>query len=314
MNRRVDLTRGSVSIMVAVMLVPITIFVAVVVDAGRVWVARTALQNGVESAAVASALAWMKGGPSCAGPSLSYVSIDGSNPSSVNCSVSGTNRRGTVEVSAAETVGLRLAQLVGRDTAHINSRIKVRIAPASSAVGLWPLALCSEYPAVKSWLDSGMTSTAEWTIYFQNNAAGCGGVIPGNWGVLDFNGGSNSNGETRDWVANGYMGSIHVGDIVPGSPGVPSTSLGLRSRIGSSVVFALFDLAANAGNGATYRITGFAKATLLGVYMRGSPSTARLIIRFEQGTVTGGPGFDSDTDYGVLSWGICSIESKGACP
>lgn len=312
-DTRIDVSRGSISIMVAVMLVPITIFIAVVVDAGRVWVAKTALQNGVEAAAVASATTWMKNGASCTTPSLAFVSVDGSTPSQVRCSTTGTNRRGTVEVSADETVSLRLAALLGRDTANVASTVRVKVAPAAAATGLWPLALCAEYPAVKTWLASGMTSTATWDINFLDNAAGCGGRVPGNWGVLDFNGGSNSTAETADWVLNGYTGSVEVGDIVAGDPGSPSASLRLDDRIGSSVTFALFDLATPAGNNATFRIVGFARARVIDVVVTGSPSNTHLTIAFEKGTTSGGPGSINDTDYGVLSWGICSIESQGVC-
>jgi hypothetical protein len=308
-----DASRGAVSIMVAVMLVPITIFVAAVVEAGRVWVAKTTLQNGVEAAAIASATTWMKDGGSCTGPSLSFVSVDGSSPSKVGCDITGTNRRGTLQVSADEIVSLSLAKLLGRDTARISSTVRVKIAPAHAATGLWPLALCAEDQAVKSWLASGMTSTATWSINFLNNAAGCGGKVPGNWGMLDFNGGSNSTAETRDWVMNGYLESVEIGDIIAGNPGTPSTSLGLRDRIGSSVTFALFDVASPSGNNATFRIVGFARARIVDVVVTGSPSKTHLSITFEKGTTTGGPGLGDDTDYGVLSWGICSIESQGVC-
>lgn len=312
-DARIHVRKGSVSIMTAVMLVPITIFIAVVVDAGRVWVAKTALQNGVEAAAVASATTWMKGGGSCTGPALAFVSIDGSSPSKLDCNVTGTNRRGTLEVSAAETVGLRLAALLGRDTASIGSKVRVKIVPASSAAGLWPLALCADDPAVKSWLASGMTSTATWEITFLSNASGCGGKVPGNWGLLDFNGGANSTTDTKDWVLNGWNELVKVGDIVLGSPGIPSTPIDLEERIGSSVTFALFDLAALEGNNATYRIVGFARARIVAVVVNGSPSRAHMSLVFEKGTTTGGSNFDIGTDFGVLSWGICSIESQGVC-
>lgn len=312
--RTISIRRGSVSIMVAVMLVPITIFIAVVLDAGRVWVARIALQNGVEAAAVATATTWMKDGPVCAAPALSMVSVDGSHPSAVDCAVTGTNRRGTVLVSAAETVGLRLAQLVGRESADVSARIRVRIAPAGAAVRLWPLALCADATAVRSWISSGMSSTANWTIYFEENAAGCGGTIPGNWGVLDFNGGANSNEETKEWVLGDYPEAVSIGDIIPGNPGIPSTALDLNARVGDSVTFALFDLATSTGNGATYRIVGFARARIVDVVVTGAPAKTHLTVRFEKGTTSGGPGFDDDTDFGVLSWGICSIDSHGGCP
>ena len=313
LDASIGIRRGSVSIMVALLLVPLTVLTAVMVESGRVWVARTALQNGVEAAAISAASAWMKGGTSCNPAALSLVSVDGSDPESLDCNITGTNRRGTVAVAAAETVGLRLAHLVGRDTAHIDSRIRVRIAPAGTAYSVWPLALCVEYPAVQAWLASGMTSTATWVINFNNNAAGCGGRVPGNWGLLDFNGGNNSTDEAREWVADGYLGSVSIGDLVPGNPGVPSTSIRLKDRVGDSVTFALYDLAQQSGNGATYRIVGFARARIVEAVVTGSPAKAHLSIVFERGTVTGGPGFDDDTDFGVLAWGVCSIESQGDC-
>ena len=49
-------SRGSIAIIAALSFIPMTLIFAVVIDAGRSWVVKERLQNGVEAGAVAAAL------------------------------------------------------------------------------------------------------------------------------------------------------------------------------------------------------------------------------------------------------------------
>lgn len=305
--------RGSISLIAVFALVPILITCAVVADVARVWASRVTLQNGVEAAAVAAALSWSAGQQQCRADDLALVSRDGATPQSVNCAVSGTSSRGVVRVSAIDDVDLMFASLVGRSSANVDASTGVLVGPSSSAFGLRPFALCDHHPAVLAWIDSGFTLTSPATITFSSNGTSCGGPAPGNWGVLDFDGGSNSTGDIENWLSNGYGTDVSVGDVISGDPGAPSSSLNTSGFVGKHVVVPLFGTVTLQGSHAAYTITGFAEVYVESVTLTGASASRSITVRFERGTVHGSVGTTFATNFGLSAWKVCSYDSQGAC-
>lgn len=302
--------RGTVSVMVAMTLLPLMLFLAVVADAGRVWIARVALQNGVDAAANSVADSWVRGGPACTSTQMDLLSAGDASPASRDCTVTGTNRMGTVKVQATQNVALLFGSLVGRESAVTSAATTVKVAPVSSLRGVWPLALCAEHPAVQAWLASGLTSTASWSIMFDSTAVLCGSSA-GNWAVLDFNGGSNSNSETKSWVSGGYSELVSVGDVIPGNTGLPSGSIGLSEMPGNDVLIALFDSVSGTGSGSAFRIVGFTAAHVISVTLDSASSGRNLTIRFVRDVLSGETG--NNTNYGISTWKVCAQDGFGVC-
>ncbi len=305
--------RGSISLMTAVALVPLLLMCAVVADAARVWAHRTTLQNGVEAAAVAVAKNWTSGKPQCQQSELSLVSHNGAAPARVTCSVTGSNLQGVVQVSAIEDVDLLFASLLGRNDAGINASTGVRVGAATSAFGLRPFALCEKNSAVRAWIDSNFTLTSSATITFASSGADCGGSVPGNWGVLDFNGGSNSTSETESWISGGYSPEISVGDVIAGNPGAPSSSLKTTGMVGQHIVVPLFSGVTLQGNHAMYTISGFAQVYVQDIVLTGPSAKRAITVRFERGTTRGTAGSAFSKNFGLTTWTICSYDSHGKC-
>lgn len=301
---------GSIAVLAAVLMIPLSLFLAVVVDAARVWVAREALQNGVESAAASATIRWVQNGTACAPDTLAVASSDDAAPSKVDCAVTGDRHSGTLHVAARQNVNLLFGALVGRETAAVTASTTTRTGATRSATGLWPFALCSEHPALQQWIAGGMTSASEWTISFSTNVAACG-LSTGNWTLLDFNGGSNSTSETNSWISGGYQGTVHVGDIVPGNTGAPSSSIKLDAAVGNDVALAFFDHVEGTGSGTNYRIAGFARAHVVSVTLSGSSANRSITLVFKSGLNSSGVG--SGPNLGLTSWKVCAIDSKGTC-
>ena len=305
--------RGSIAILAALSFIPMSLILAVVVDAGRSWVVRERLQNGVESGAVAAAQTWMTSGANCSSSALQLISADGALPGNVVCSSTGTNRNGVVSIAADEDVTPIFSQLLGRNRVRISASTRVRIGSTRSASRLRPISLCADNVAVKNWIDSGMPVGVTVSVPFLSPTTFCGGDVSGNWTVLDFDGGSSSNTETEEWIANGYEQLITVGDIVYGSPGVPSTALRFDVIVGQSIIFPLFTNPINLGSNAKYTIVGFARAKVISAQLTG-PTTGRgMTLQFEQGRLAGSTGIGSSADFGLTSWSVCSFESIGDC-
>ena len=308
--------RGSIAVITALSFIPIAIALAVLVDSGRAWEARHRLQNGVEAAATAAAQTWMSGGGSCKSTALALVTADGATASSISCSVTGANTKGTVTVSAMSRVPLAFASLIGRDHANVTASTTVRVGPVSSALHVSPLALCAGNKAISDWINSGMTTHVTTTITFETPTPVCGGTIPGNWGILDFNGGSNSNTELANWVVNGYEGSLKVGDVIDGNPGAPSTSSNIAAVVGESFIIALYSAPYGSGSSAKYPIVGFAQVHLVSANVTATASKRSLTVRFERGITSGSVSDllgDNGNGYGVSAWSVCAYDSQGEC-
>jgi hypothetical protein len=299
--------RGSIAIIVAVAFVPLAMALAVVADGGRVWMEKQELQNQVEAAALAAAQSYAVDGTSCSPAALALVRGD------ATCSRVPTSNGSVTTVSSSDDVSLFFAQLFGRSSAGVEASASVRIGPVESVTGLRPLAMCIGNEALVEWLASGKTSTEVYTIGVAATTPECGGKVPGNWGVLDFDGGSNSNRDTREWIANGYPGSVSVGETFDGDPGVPSTSMRLGDLVGQSVVLPVFENPRLEGSNATYDVVGFVKVRLVGVTLSGSANKRNIKVVFENTSMRGSVGGIDAPNFGVSSWSVCSFDGKGVC-
>jgi Flp pilus assembly protein TadG len=299
--------RGSIAVIVAAAFVPLTMAMAVVADGGRVWMEKQNLQNEVEASALAAAQSTALGGVSCAPSALALVS------SEVTCSTATSTNGSISTVAASDDVNLYFAQLLGRDSAGIAASASVRIGPATSTTGLRPTAMCVANDSLVDWLASGMTSTATYTIGVDASTDECGTDVAGNWGVLDFDGGANSMSDAQDWIVNGYPGSVSVGEVLDGDPGIPSPALNLDEVTGQSVVLPVFANPRLEGANATYDVVGFVKVRIVEVNLTGSASNRNVKVVFEQGSVRGTPGDVTAENFGVSSWAVCSFDGRGVC-
>jgi hypothetical protein len=295
-------------------MIPLVLGLAIVVDSGRVWAERTTLQNAVEVTAASAASAWIRTGSVCPSSTREYLSRDGASPDSVECTITGTNRDGTLTVAAVDAAPLAFVDLLGRSSARITASTTVRIGSPGALVGVWPVALCEQHPSLLAWKNSGFTLTSSYTITVAAGPVHCSGGNSGNWGLLDFNGGSNPTSEARDWVQNGYQSPLKVGDLVPGNPGGVSGSIGIETMLGKRVLIALYNQVQGSGSDATFRISGFARATLLDAKLTGAAASRSLTVRFETGIIDRpSSSVGNGTDYGVTTWAICAYDNKGQC-
>ena len=305
---------GSIVALAAISLVPLVLGLAIVVDSGRVWAERTTLQNAVETTAASAASEWLRTGSVCPADVRERLTGDGASPNEVECTTTGMPRNGTLTVSARDTAPLTFVDVLGRSTARIDASTTVRTGSPGALVGVWPIALCDKHPSLVAWKNSGFTLTTNYTITLQSNPSHCGTSGGGNWGVLDFNGGSNSSSETADWVINGYPESLEVGDVVTGTTGAISNSIGIDAMIGKSVLVALYDSATGTGSSAQFRISGFTRAVLVAARLTGSAASRSLTVRFQTGIVDRATASVGDgVDFGLTTWGICAYDNTGDC-
>ena len=306
--------RGSISVLFAVAVLPMLAMTAVVADVGMVHTKRQELQTGVEAAALASAAKLAGGSSACVG----YDAVISANVNSLtsltfSCTTSNSATNDVVTVGAEASATLAFSQLLGRSDASITSTASVKVGPAGSAVGLRPIAICAQHPALQNWISSGMTSTATYTIFMESDGTTCGGDVPGNWSMVDFDGGSNSNSELQDRVVNGYQSEIALPVTLNGDPGIPTPSIDIDSLIGATITIPVFSDARSNGAGSEYDLDGVVGVEILNVVMTGAASQRHLDVRFTTQTLGEGITGGTAANYGSNSFQICSLEGTGDC-
>ena len=280
LRRRED---GAVAVMVALMLTMLVGIMAFVTDFGMAYANKTAVQNGADAAALAVArqvTTTASPAINCTGLALASAADPSLRTLAEQYFANNTPRGGEL---AAGTAGLSFActstgftvsvtgtqdsptffgQIYGASKIPISQSAKAVIGPAKEVTGLRPFAVCQA--------DAGLMATTglSFTISFDSSDAGCG-YAPGNWGVLDFDGGNNSTGSVADWILNGYSGSISVAtpsyfDGNPGAPNPGALESEMDAILGIDITLPVFDAVTGNGNNTKFRITGFVTATMCG--------------------------------------------------
>jgi hypothetical protein len=288
-----DRDQGAVAIIVALCATMLLVLAAFAVDFGTAYAQKRALSTGVDAAALAAAKQIeqdTEATETCAAIAskyavgttpyntlrstvvTSYINDNdpaGSStgnigeaallPDDEGLSVSCVNNLGlVVKVATDKQVGTVFGGLAGVDEIDVSQSARAAMGPAKAITGLRPYGIC------QGIADQVIAQpTLSHTIRFDNSSMGCGSA-PGNWGVLDFNGGSNPTGEIEDWTEFGYNQPITIppsGTLTfPGNPGAPNPGA-LRDEMNSildkEITIPIFDLVTGTGQNSVFRITGF---------------------------------------------------------
>jgi hypothetical protein len=287
--RRDRTEQGAVALLVGILSLVLLGFTAFVTDFGTAYANQRNLQNGADAAALA------------VGRSIAYGAAPTANCATVAATFSSTGRTtadqyfgknvATNSGAALETgtagfsvdcqpingvnqvvvhvVGSQLSptfagKVFGWNDLQITKEARVIVGPAGTVVGLRPFAIC-QVDATNLAGNNGLP----YTLDFDNASAGCG-YAPGNWGTLDFDGGSNSTGDLANWIANGYNGAIsnaspfHVmGD--PGAPGPGGLEAAMNTMMNSGdIVIPVFSALTLNGQNSDFTITGFVSVQVCG--------------------------------------------------
>lgn len=260
--------RGVAVIIVAVFLVALFGLAALVVDLGMLIAARSELQNGADSGALAGLVDHVLYGPSegeqtaktyttnpknyhLVSPPPAADAVDVSIPAFETMQVRVRRSNGT----SAGPIPTVFARIWGKENADVEA---VAVAKMSrKVIGSGPGNLLP-YGIHKRIIDAD-----EDGLYDVGNSIDVypHAYTPGNFGVLDLDGGSNSNSDTVQWTEQGFDQSFVIpqseGFInITGDTGISGDSLSdpIRSRIGQRVLLPVFDQVSGEGSGSTFRV------------------------------------------------------------
>jgi len=275
---------GQVLIVAALALVMLGVVAALAVDVGYLYCAAARLQNAADAATLAAAekLVEQRNAGSSEATARSAAAAEAQalvrdNWEAAGWEVAfGTFESGTFSQKGEDTsatavrvvahrksdapggaLGLFFAPLVGIQTAQVSAA-----AVSNSSTGVRTIRNSTDLAPFAVY-DGDVVAPGEvMTIYDH------GQVAPGNFGLLNYDGGSLGTPELWDWILNGYQGEVTI------DPGVGYTWIsgecGFRSsikdaiqqRIGEMVIVCVYDQITGQGSNAVFRIIRFLAVTL----------------------------------------------------
>ncbi len=306
---------GAAAIVIAVCTTVLFGAAAIVIDAGDVWQERRQLTAATDAAALAAAQDEALGTDGCATSAGPYLDSNSPGSAVTACVASSSGVSGQVQVDGQIVVVHSLAKVLGRDQTVVDASSTAEYGVPSGVFGLRPFALCNQSPGYLAWLASGHSTTQVFRIYYDKDQPDhCGNDAAGNWGLVDFNGGSNSTSETSSWVANGYPGLVSAPAWYPGDPGAFSNTLPIGSLVGQEIHLPVFDdVNDSGGSNVQFHLEGFVSLTILGYKSNGPEAGRYLEIRFNSGVASGVCCDNGATDTGLRVVTLCAVEANSSC-
>lgn len=258
---------------------------------------------------MAAAGEWVVSGVPCAGSALEFVSLNSGESSLSDCSSAGSRYSGVVTVDVSKNVSALFGSFIGRESSTVDSSASARVSPVGGMSGLRPTALCENSAALVAWRASGFSTAQVFTVDFNNTCAG----VPGNWGVLDFDGGANRTPDLQEWINNGYPGKVSVGQEFNGDPGIPSPALRMDTVVGETVTVPVFDNVRLQGSVSLFRVSSFVTMDIVSERLDGAASARNVAVRFRTKPMSGAQSSAIASNNGVVTWSPCQLDGRGDC-
>ncbi len=317
--------RGAVMVIVALALVVLCGAAALSIDLGNGWQTRRGLITGTDAAALAAAQTYARGGTGCDADAIAYLSANQADAVLVSCVNTPLGpTTGFVTVTARQNVETFFGPVIGFNDYEVTSTSSALYGPLRELTGLRPFGLCLDgSAALQSYIANPVATTIR-IEYTKDQPDACAAEddLPGNWGTIDFNGGANSNAETKDWVLNGYpdgvSGSDHTVTSCVGEPhcyeGDTGAIAGLQSQIqtlqnnGTWFTLPIFNFGEGNGGNVEFHLVAFIRVRIIDFKVNGAESQRFFEFEVDPDLVTGTCCGGSAIDTGLRGVALCAVD------
>lgn len=323
--------QGVTAVIAGVSLVALMAAIMLSLDAGNLWQTRRMIVTATDATALHAARAAALNGAAtaCSGYQGRLQANAGSDAQAIDCRVvSGPlGNSGYVVVEARKPSKVLFGGLLGvADDKSAYSMSAAKWGHLTQVQSVRPIGICLQNSHVQAYV----TDTPELLgihpspgvhriMFTKDNPAACGGAA-GNWGWLDFNGGSNSTSEMNSWLLNGYPGTVGIGDCngdgIPGDMCSGDTGSGggavnnsLQALVDSREIFGvvIFDAAMNPGANAVFNVWGILGVRLVGFRMTGAESSRYFDMEFHRITMSGNCCLPAGS-FKVFGTELCAVD------
>lgn len=308
---------GFISIVFALSLVALLGLAALVVDLGQLFVVRSELQNASDSGALAGVVELVLSGPTEARDTAVTYATHASHyrltdptpgPDAVTVTPVGVD---VLQVRVARAVGTVaggvptvFARVWSIQTADVEALARaqlIRRVIGSGPGNLLPFAIHED---LADGDGDGTYTVGETLDIYPHQWS------PGNFGILDFDGGSNSNDDTVDWIENGYDDSFVIppsaGHVdVLGDTGISGASMDgpISTRVGDEVLFPIFDEVTDVGANSSFRVVDMVGGVITGFRLTGTDEQRHITMVItdvlKPNLVIGGPSVPNNSTLGT---------------
>lgn len=268
--QRLNDERGAVSVMVALLMIPLIAFAAISIDVAAMWSERQQLQTGADAAALAIAQDCAR--HDCRNPAQTAQDLAAANINDGAATATVTDpalspASGRVTVANAAVSEHWFAPVLGIDDTTITTEATAAWGAPTGGTAVLPLAFswCEFQAQTGGGLPS---STTERTIFFTKSAGTTctgpsGNTVPGGFGWLSADAGSCKATSTMNQVL--YSST---GEAIPNG----CTTADFTAVQNKTVLLPLYDQAGDTGSNAWYRLYGYAAFTITGYHFVGQYS------------------------------------------
>lgn len=257
--------RGAVAVLTALLLVPLMVCAALVVDIGASYVQRRQLQNAADASALAIAQDCGKGNCSAGNNQTTANSFTSANaPGRAATAQVAPVTGNTVTVTTKATVNYAFAPVIGISNNTVTAKASASWGSPTGGQSILPLAisLCSFKAQTGGGHPTGTTPVTIQTSKDDNTecTGPSGNVVPGGFGWLKI-----------DDVP-GCIVTTSITNVVYSKPGAsrPCDDSYFTAQLQQTVLLPIFDVAGGNGANAWYQIYGYAAFRFTGFNFQGS--------------------------------------------
>jgi hypothetical protein len=245
--------RGQAIVITVIFLVVLMGCAALTLDVGMWYRQQRQAQATADAAALAGAQD-LPGDPTSAVSSAqTYADKNGGGVGAGDINVSSDYLTDdTVHVKVARQAPSVFAAVLGFGPVTVRAKAAARTGVAGEVWGVAPIVVNKLHPMLAG--PNCPCFDQETTIPLGKDGA------PGAFGMVDLANGQNGSPNLADWVLNGFPGFLDLGlyDSDPGAKFNPNgVGTALQARVGTELIFPVFDTLTGTGSGAQYDVIGW---------------------------------------------------------
>ena len=263
--------RGQAFVVTVLMIATLLGLTALVLDVGSWFRAHRQLQATADAAALAGAQALPDVPGDASSLANDYAARNTSNLQAVNVSVSQTYvANDTIRVHVSKPAEGFFSKVFGIDSVNEGASATARTAGMQSALYVAPIVVNKKHPMLNNCSGPCFGPSYQTTVPVSQTGA------PGAFGLVNLD--PTSNGTTgastvAGWIENGFDKYLDIGSYAS-DPGVKFNSNSIQDamdqRIGTEMLFPVFDTLTGTGSNAQYHIIGWVGFFVTGVDPNGN--------------------------------------------
>ena len=264
--------RGQATVMTLVFLVVLLGMAALVLDVGSWYRADRAVQSTADAAALAGAqsLPYNPGNASTLAVQYGDKNGGGVNGSGITISNSSLGVNDTITVHLTRPAPGVFTKLFGVNSVTVGAHATARASLMQQAQYIAPIGVNLKHPKLKGTVSCPCFGVGNPTTLPLGKTG-----APGAFDLLNVDGSHGGTGPQTlgDWILKGYSGYLPIGSYLS-DPGAKWNSKpvgdALTARIGTNLLFPVYDVIVGNGANATYHVVGWVGFHLTGFTAQGS--------------------------------------------